>query len=275
MTFSDIAQKKVLGVPVLYLALGAVTILAVVAWRMKPAAEPTEEVEESVDDGGVSDAIVGTGKSPYDGLETNGTVIVSPTPAPSTEEANSTINDNNTWVSKGVQYLVSNNRATGGVALAALTKFTSGDNLSFAEGELRDAVIKEYGPPPDPLVQIGSTGTAPAQKQFTKYPGTHTVKGPNDNTMTKLASLYYSSTYSRNIDLIAAANLGINGRGDIPVGTKIYIPDLTTPKYYKATSSVRTMAAIASKNGISQQKLQALNPGMVFPAAVNAMVRVG
>ena len=37
MNFQEIARKKIVGVPVIYWGLAAVTVLAFVAWKLKPA----------------------------------------------------------------------------------------------------------------------------------------------------------------------------------------------------------------------------------------------
>lgn len=273
MKFSELSQKKVAGIPVLYLAAAAVAILAVVAWRMKAL----PDVEELPDDAaapedGTAPALAGSG-SAYDGLETNGTVTVVQPPVTPAADPNASIPDNQTWVSKAVQYLVKNNRATGGVALTAMTKFVNGDNLSFDEGELRDAAVKELGPPPDSLVTIGTTGAKPARKQVKVFPGTHTVEGPNDDSFAKIAAIEYGASSGDSIELIAAANPGRGGTA-IPVKTPIKVPLNRPPRYFTATKTKRNAPDIAKIHAISVAQLWALNPGMSFPVSVGTKVRV-
>lgn len=148
MNLSDIASKKVAGVPVLYLAGGAVAILAVVAWRMKPAPEvadtvPTEDA--LLDENGIAD-----GSNPYAGMATNGTVVVQPA-APSNESP--AVPDrpgtNDEWVREGSLWLNANKNVTPTAAYAALTKFIKGQSRSSTEAGWIESVITHQGFPPE------------------------------------------------------------------------------------------------------------------------------
>jgi hypothetical protein len=285
VNYSELVSKKVAGIPVLYLAGAAVIVLAIVAWRMKPSADFSDaegDVQGSPEGGS---GVPTEGDDPYAGLETNGTVTVVQQPPAAAEPVQKTNED---WAKEGAEWAVTGAaqaagiHTTGAAARAALNHFLYGEDLSYEEGQIVNAVIREKGQPPEGVGAIGKIPTsaptapsAPAQKQFTNYPGTHTVRGSNDNTFTKLSVLYYGSSYAKNVDLIAASNLGINRDTPIAVGTRIAIPYLTTPKYFTATSAARTASSIASKNGITVNRLNALNPGRVWPVKVGTQIRVG
>src|SRR6185436_2945490 len=181
MTFEEFAKKKVVGVPVLYLAAAAVVILGIVAWRMKPTAtDETAGVDPADGTAGTDDEANGLAgmDDPYGGFNTTGTVVVQPT-APSGNDATAAFESNDEWARAGAEWLVAQNKSTGTEASGALNKYLSGDNLTFDEGALVNAVIKEKGQPPDPITQIGSVGEQPARKQFAGSNGTHTVMGSN------------------------------------------------------------------------------------------------
>ena len=277
MTFQEFAAKKVLGVPVLYLAAGAVTILAIVAWRMKPSPDDspgldTDDAVAGTEDESNAGGLVGMG-SPYDGLTSDGTVVVQPQqPAP--DATAPVIDDNDEWVKAGAEWLVSKNLATGTQASAALNKYIGGEERSFDEDALVNAVIKEKGLPPDPIGQVGTVSPAPAQKQFSSFPGNHVVKNNNDNTPGKLAALYYGNGDALHANKIAAANHKLGPASTTyTAGTKVYVPAWVSPGYFVATASTRSAQDIAKKSGISVAVLQGLNPGMVFPVSIGTKVR--
>lgn len=279
MNFKELANKKVIGVPVLYLAAAAVTILAIVAWRMK--ALPTED-KAGVDPADATAGAEATGVDnslagdPYSGLNTTGTVIVQPS-ATTPDDVAPAIGDNEAWVKAAAEWLVAKNKATGTDAYTALNKYVSGENLSYDEGALVNAAIAEKGQPPDNVGTIGTIGALPAQKQFTKFPGAHTVKSTNDNTPAKLATLYYGAANADQINTIVAANFNLGpNTTTYPVGTKINVPMWTNPRYYTVTGKNSDVypSNIAAKNGITYAMVMGLNPGYVFPAKVGAKVRV-
>lgn len=257
MTFNEFAAKKVLGVPVLYVAGAAVIILAIVAYRMKASSAPADTPAEGAPDAGTTDTTSG---DPYDGFETKGTVIVSPNPVPNPDQelANQSIQTNQEWLVKATQYLITKNNVTGTTAQSALTKYLDGQDRSYDENALVDAVIKEFGLPPDGTSSSGTVGPKPVAKQFTGA-GTHTVQGSSDNTASSLAALYYGSNAQDRIDLIEAANLS-KGAGPWGVGTKISVPEYHVPKYYTTpTSGYLSAKNLAAKQGVSLDKLSALN----------------
>lgn len=280
MTFQEFAAKKVLGVPVLYLGAAAVTILLIVAWRLKATPDDSDgavsadDATVGTDEGSTAGQLAGMDGSPYEGFTTNGTVVVQPQ-TPVATDTEPVIKDNDDWVRAGAEWLVAQKKASGSTAATALTKYVDGENLSFDEGNLVNLAIEEKGQPPDPLGKIGTIGTAPAQKQFNNYPGTHTVKGTNDNTPTKLAALYYGNSDSLHTNKIASANLAYGPVSTTyNVGTKITIPLYTNPRYYTITKTTTWPSQVAAKNGLSYNQFLALNPGLTAPYKVGSKVRV-
>lgn len=261
MTFSEVANKKVLGVPVLYLAGAAVVILAIVAYKMDAKTTPDETpgVEGSPDDGGMADD---EATDAYAGLASGGTVTVvqAATNPAATEE---TIKTNDMWVREGAEWLVAHGHSTGSVALTALTKYINGVDRSYAEQELVDLWFKEKGAPPDGVSEGGTVGSKPAQKQFSNLPGVHTITGNSDNGYPQLATLYYNSASADRQDLIQVANTSLGLSGPWPVGTKVTIPVLRNIRYYKTTKA-EAKSTIASKNSLSRAQLDALNNGPMW-----------
>lgn len=268
MTFSEIAHKKVAGVPVLYLAGAFVAILALVAWKMKPSAsEDPADVPDAANPGEEPD----NNPDGYAGLATNGTVtVVQPTP----EKPEPIVVTNDMWGADAIKLLIGDNKATAGDAQAAISKYLAGDALSFAEGELRDYAVSKKGPPPDYIGTSTVTGSKPAQKQGNP-PCKHTVKGTNDNGLTELAALYYGRSDLSATGLLAGANGNLPRYGAYDVGTVVVIPAWHEPRYFTTTSAVRYHSSIASKNGISVAALENMNPNLPNPVAVGVKVRVG
>jgi hypothetical protein len=279
VNFSEILHKKVVGVPVLYIGAGAVTILAVVAWRMKALPDTDTAGVDAADgtagtDTNPDNALAGTDGA-YDSYNGTGTVIVQPS-VPTGVDVDTTIDTNDEWVKNAAEWLVAQKKATGTDAYTALTKYVSGEDLSFDQGALVNAAIAEKGQPPDPLGTIGTISAAPAQKQFSVFPGRHVVKGPNDNTPTKLAQLYYGSSDAAHINKIVAENPKLGpASATYPVGTSLYIARWVNPGYYVADKNHRSAKLIAAANGLnSELAVTALNPTISFPVAIGTKVRV-
>lgn len=272
-SFNDLAKKKVAGVPVLYLAGAFVIILAIVAWKMKPS---TPAPVASPADGG-TDPNASPDGSPadYAGLSTHGTVTV----VQGTQTADPVVKQTNEdWYRAAVDYLVTSNLASPSQAESAMSKYLNGDNLSFPEGELKDKAILKLKLPPEPLATIGvisPASPAPAQRQFSNFPGGHTVKGPNDNTPSALAQLYYSNGDAVHSALIVQQNARL-GTGSVtyPPGTAVVIPAWHDPKYYTTTKDGYTASGVAAVNGTTATSIDILNPGMSFPVKKGTKVRV-
>jgi hypothetical protein len=248
VTFQEFSSKKVFGVPILYLIGAAVAVLVVVAWKMKPSAPDAAEEEVPVDAADVDQET----KDPYDGFETQGTVTVVQQPAPSTaDNANASISNNATWVSRGIQFLGAQHSVPGTTAQAALTKYLADADRSFEEEKYVNMVITELGPPPDLEGGGGSVAGEKLQKQFTTAPGVHSVKNLGDQSYSSLAALYYGRTDADAISLIQAKNPTLGPNGPWPVGTKVNIPVFAQPKVYKVPPGKgETAKVIAAKNGI-------------------------
>lgn len=262
MNFKEIAQKKVLGIPVIYLGVVFAGVIAFIAWKMKPAAN-TDTSADVGTDGAVGSGDAGSVQngdlagSVYDSLKTQGTVVVAPTPA--TDTTDTTIKTNSTWVSDGIQWLVANDKASGTVASAALNKYILGQDRSFDEDALVNLWIKQGGPPPDGVEPAGTIGSKPAQKQFPQPPGVHTVTGSSDNGYNAMLDLYYGGRHTQEaLDLLQAANEPLGLSGPWGVGTKINIPVYHSAKMYVLPSDM-TVAQICSKNGITPYQFNALN----------------
>ncbi len=280
MDFKGLMQKKVMGIPVLYVAGLLVAILAVVAWRMKPAAEPVEAV---------------AGEDPYatdpeGALEGSAPVYVAnpsapgyggggstPTPAEPVEPTNEV------WARYAIEWLAAEGHATADQASIAIDKYLAGEQLSIAEGRLRDLAISHFGLPPDRPTSGGTespdpvtpTPSTPTPKKYIA-PGFHTVTGSSDDSYTDMARLFYGRTDNAAIDLIQSYNVSQGHQGPFKPGTRFWIPKYAAPKYVKATSTMRTAAQIIAKNPPlnSVKMLQELNDGMKFPVAVGTKVRV-
>ena len=262
MDVKGFLQKKFAGIPVLYLLGVAVGIFAFVAWKLKPADTSSDSLgAPGTGDAGADVTGVTTGDlagSVYDGLKTAGTVVVAPS-SDTIGDTTPTIKTNATWLNDGVQWLVAQDKATGSVANAALSKYLQGQDRSYNEQELVDLWYKQGGPPPDGVEPAGTIGSKPAQKQFEQPPGVHTVKGTNDNDYTDMLNLYYGGRKDQeSYDLLQAANEKLGLSGPWGVGTKINIPVWHPPKYY-VTPSDMTTAQVASKNGITAYQINALN----------------
>lgn len=276
-SFSEIAHKKVAGIPVLYLAGGGAVILAVVAYRLKPSA--TTDTQGAADAGtdtqAADEAVQAAADGDYSALATQGTVTVVQSQS-ATEVDNVKYHNNGEWVKAGGEWLVANKGATGTAASAALSKGIDGAALTYDEGQLLNALIAEGGQPPDGFSSGTSTIATdkPAQRQFTNFPGTHTVKGYNDNTPSELSYLYYGKGDSKYLDLIRAANPSHPPNATWQIGEKVAIPAFREPAYYTTTVANQTMADIAKKNGITSTQLQLLNPSIVFPKPKGTKVRV-
>jgi hypothetical protein len=273
-SFQELAQKKVAGIPVLYLAGAFVAILAIVAWKMKPST-PDEEVtgDEATTPGNVPKDSGDPDGADYSGIVSPGTVTVVQGTQTADQEAVKQTNED--WERSAVDFLVESNLATPSEAQDAIRKYLDGAALSFDEGKLKDAAIRKLKLPPEPLQTIGTVGTTPAQRQAGALPGKHTVKGPNDNTATKLAQLYYGKSTSEYVLTIAAANskLGTAASTYSP-GTVVSIPAYIPPQYFKVTSSTRWPSQVAKKNGVTYAQVQALNPSKTAPYVVGSSVRI-
>jgi len=261
--FQALMRKKVAGIPVLYIALAVAAVMLYAAIRYRPVTEETEPTDaQAIDTGGddVSGDYAGTVQQP----------VFSSAPVASVTAV--VVEDTNeAWGRRAVEWLVSSG-ATLSLATSAITKYLNADTLSQAEGILRDKAVKQFGIPPEGLIATSTAGYAgPATRQGTP-PCKHTVKGKSDNSFAELSLLYFGLNNADAINQMHSANPSLVE--PLRVGQVVQIPAFHTPRYYTATSATRTLYAIASKNGTTPAKVQALNPRMVFPVKVGTRVRV-
>lgn len=271
MDFKAIVQKKVLGVPVLYLAGAAVLILAIIAYRTKQTVTPAVTDPNAVDATTPSGA---TDESAYGGLATQGTVVVQPvTPTPATV----VVETNETWGQSAIQFLVDEHTPPGD-AQQAIMLYLQGANLSYEQGALRDKAVGKLGIPPEPLETVGSVSAAPPQKQFGVFPGHHTVKGTGDNTASKIAALYYGNGDALHTNRIAEVNINLGpATGTYAVGSVVEVPGWTNPAYYTTTKTTNYSSGVAKAShvpGLTAERVLALNPTLTFPVKTGTKVRI-
>lgn len=276
MDFKSLASKKVFNIPVLYIAGAAVLVLAYFAWKMKTSSNTDTTGVDATADGATTTAADAVASGDYSGLNTQGTVTV--VQGATTADAGAVKPTNEDWARSAVTWLISNKKATATQAQAAVDHYLSGNDLSYDESVMIDAVIasKDIGQPPE-KVAIGNVGNAPlAQKQFSNFPGTHTVKGSNDNTAGKLATLYYGNSGADYTNLITANNAVLGpSTTTYTVGTVVRIPAWHTPKYYTVTGASDTRASqVAAKNGTYATTIAGLNPGVSEPYKKGQKLRV-
>jgi hypothetical protein len=268
---SPFLSRKILGVQVLYwLAIG-VLILAYVAYRMRNASADLPPAAET--DPSLAPENADESAASYDGFTAQPTPTYSSGVAPST-----TVETNESWAKKATEFVGASGLATYGDAQLAIQKYLNGDQLSFKEGQIRDAAIKQFGAPPE-AVTVGGTDPKPAApataaKRQGTPPCYHTIRGANDNTYSELSQLYYGTIANDRIDLLQAANISRGKSGPWPVGTRMMIPAYHPPKYYTSTKTINTLKEIAAKNSTSVTVLRILNDGIKDTLKTGTKVRV-
>ncbi|HXK36065.1 MAG TPA: hypothetical protein VJ553_00600 [Candidatus Paceibacterota bacterium] len=268
--WKKVFTQKIGPVPVVYIGAVILVILAVVVSRTKfgqdTSAESdlttSEEADVTADDIASAD---------YGFAATRGTVTVSQEGSGTTSAA--VVDTNDLWVRRAAEYLGGQGQWSTTQVQAALQHYIDGNDLSYDEGLIRDAAVKQFGLPPE-TVTPGATGKMPAKRQG-NAPTTHTVKGSLDNTYTELAQLYYGKTDGDTLDLLQLNNKALGQKGPFSTGTKVKIPLWKTPQYFTATSGTKTSTKIASRHGISVTDLKLMNQGLTFPVKVGTKVHVG
>jgi len=284
MNLSGMMDKKVAGIPVVYIAGLFVAILVVIAWRMKTAKDtPPPEDAAATDTADVSGDPASPGGAP--------TFVANPPPAYISPDANqgpASIDSNDMWARRSIEWLAANGHGSIDQATVAIQKYLAGEHLSVNEGKLRDMAISHFGLPPE-LPTSGGTDEGsdpippvvtpiPAPTEHTSVPPTTYVVTASVNTWTKIAQKFYGNADNVHIDYLQSWNVrsGAPHSGAIPVGTRIWVPVYHSPKYIKATTTMRTATDIIKKNPPlnSVAMLQELNDGMHFPVANGTRVRV-
>jgi len=271
-SFQEIARRKFAGVPVLYWGLAAVTVLAFVAWKIKPTVGQNNATGDATANEDTASE-VGSGGD-LSSLNTTGTVVVQPQTQPVADTVEQT---NDMWLRSAAEYIANDAKlASYGEALEALSAFLNGDDLTYDQGKIRDAAIAKLKAPPEPIGKVGKTGTQPAQKQFSGSVGTHTVKGDNDNTAAKLAQLYWGNADANHVNKMAEFNANLGPASTTyAVGTKVRIDNYYQPRYYTVQNKNNDWKwdQLAKNYGLSVLQLQALNPGLTQPIPKGTKVR--
>ena len=271
---TSVLRRRVAGIPVLYLAGGAVVILAVVAWRMR-ASNPETPSEDTGNDVPMETNQNDEAQLDSDGyaaFTAKGSITAAPPEKIETEKPEET---NSTWLKKAVEARVKEG-ASAGTVQNALQAYLAGAQLTYAQGQERDRAIKTFGLPPNPPDQTNPVGApaAPAKSQG-PLPRGHKVTNGNDDTYAEIARIYYPTADSASVTLIANANRSrLTGTGPFSPGTIVQVPKYSVPKYYTSTKKTDTAAEIAKKNATSSSAIITLNPGMKFPVKAGTRVRV-
>jgi hypothetical protein len=270
VTFQELAKKRVFNIPVLYWALAAVIVLAIVAWRMKP----TVGVEDPATDPATADGLNDPLTADYDGLLPSGTVVVqpqNPTPADPVQQTNEL------WGTGAVKFLIDED-VNPGDAQQAINLYLSGNELSFEQGSLRDRAIKKLGPPPEPLQTVGTVKPKAARKQVQNFPGYHTVEGESDNTYAEIAMLEWGNGDAAHVNKISSQNTSLGGPSVVlKVGTRVLVPAYVFKTYTTTKdkmSSYNVAQSYDGTGGVAAINIEHLNPGMSFPVAKGTKVRV-
>jgi hypothetical protein len=276
MDIKSLTAKKVGGIPVVWIILGVGVVALYGALKLKPApadttatdAADTPDLTGDVDTSQPVFSATPTITQPS-GVNTGSVTAVS---GPDTDEL---------WKRRAIAYLIPSYGLT--VATSAITKYLNSEVLTAQEGQARDAAVAQFGIPPESVPGTATTPASPtnipttppysgpASKQGTP-PTVHTVKGTSDNTWEELARLYYGSTSGDVLRLLHAYNTSLPSSWT--VGTRVTIPKLTEPKYYRANSAHRNKYDIARVNGTTPAIIEGLNPGKKFPVKVGTRVRV-
>lgn len=259
-------QKKVAGIPVMWLALGIAVIAVYGALQLKATPDTPDETTDETGSDVEGDQDIDTSQPVFQAtpvITQPSGVSVAATPQQDTNEL---------WGRRAIEWLTANG-FTLQVASNAIDKYLNGQNLSYNEGQARDKAVGQFGLPPEGILPT-TTSAAPVTPATTQGqpPLTHTVKNSRDNTSKELARIYYGLTNTAAVNLIDAANVG--KPQPYPVGSKVRIPAWREPKFYRATAATRTLSAIARKNDTTSPKVQELNPRTHFPVKAGTRVRV-
>lgn len=262
-------KKKVAGIPILYLALLFAAVLAFVAWRMKPSTPKSGDPATPDQSGDAAAAAA----ADYSNLATNGTVTVQQGRDPATITP-VTVQTNERWIAQGANWAVVKGIATGSDAQDALRKYVAGEMITTGQKKIVDAVIAQYGVPPESITAGGQTPppAPPPLRQGT--PGLiHTVRGTSDNDFYKIDAIYYGQG-QKGVDFLEYHNGKLpRGHGVLQVGDKVMVP-VYAEKYYKPHQSM-TAAAVAAKTGTTALVIGELNNvPATYTFAANTNIRV-
>lgn len=284
-------QKKVFGVPLLWVALIVAAGLLYWAIKMKgnSSASDTSSTDSQATDS-TGDGTDSTDTSGGDSGDTQQPVFIVPngTTSTVTTDTGTTVGmtgapvatTNAVWGQEVTTWLIAPAQGYSvDVASRVVNNYLNGEPLTQSDAAIRDKAVQQFGLPPEGVPYVAEqAGTSPVNKPAVKQgtpPLTHTVKGNHDNTPTQLAVLYYGSNSSGAVATITGQPNNVGMKSPYPVGSKVHIPSNTKAKYFRATTATHTLSAIAAKNGERTERIQAYNPGMKFPVKVGTQVRVG
>lgn len=192
---SGLMKKRVLNIPVLYWTAGAVLVLALVAWKMKPASDGTDGKKELADTGDATaydaegNPLPGTGGlsgfGPYapspsggsgagsepglsGGGDTSvGTPLPPPEPLPAEPEPVTAIEivdtaperTNETYLMNAIEKYTARGYSETQVR-SYLSDYLSGRDMSASASLFVQKVLREMGTPPSPPAKVGKYTTA-------------------------------------------------------------------------------------------------------------------
>ena len=166
-----ILKRKVFGIPVLYIAIVLVGALAIYAWRARstPAEEPEAEGDGTIDGVTYNDD-ENADPSLYP-ISPTGTVYAQ---SPQAVEDNVEYFGNDDWLRQAVAFLIEQGENPG-AAQNALQAYLEGEDMSYAQGLMRDKAIKKFGVPPENF-RAGTSAAKPVKPTPTPKPKPAPVK---------------------------------------------------------------------------------------------------
>ena len=138
-----ILSRKVLGIPVLYIAIVLVLALAFYAWRAKSSSDSAPAADtgdDTADEGGAADV------SALYPIAPTGTVYAGQPQSAVTDNAE--YYGNAQWLAKAVMGMAAKGKSPGEVQIA-LQAYLNGDHLTYDQAMIRDQAIKDHGFPPE------------------------------------------------------------------------------------------------------------------------------
>lgn len=287
MDIKSLTEKKVKGIPVIYIILVVVVIALAGAIKLKPA-KSADAAGDSTDEPDTAGDLPDTSQPVFSATPT----LTQPTGTAGSVSSTAMPDTDSLWSRRAIDWLRQNGYSLE-VATSAITKYIGGQPLSTTEAAARDKAVQQFGlppetipdtsttvdtPTPDPVVDPTDLPTTPnyngsASKQGVP-PLNHIVKGTSDDTFSELSQLYYGMVGNGSINLIQSYAPQYGRYQAIPVGTSVHIPRFVDPKYYVATSATHTAAAIAAKNGTTRERILGLNDTLNFPVKAGTRVRV-
>lgn len=243
--WSTLTKTKVAGIPVIYILLVVAAVALFMALRMKRSTDDEPTVEDAVTD------------------EIALPTYENPTFEAQNPQGGTTVPDTGDDGDSGVPDVEPPEPA---------------GPVDSGGGDEPSEPIPAPTPTPSP-VPAPPPSPPPYKPRKQGTPGNwHTVEGGQDNGPGDLALLYYGVNNADAVNKIAAQNIERprDGAGKWPVGTRLWIPPNNPPRYFKATSTVRSAPDIAAKNSVNGggPAVKALNPTKNFPVAVGTSVRI-